>query len=166
MARYYNMTYRFTKACIELDNLFSESRSAVHVQWYKTRINTFWGLQNWKSAERECKIGMKIAKKKNDKQHAAELLKMLKALRKRKAYPQKQLELAEKKVDTKLYRTMKNFIRDRACAVCGEREGKLMQCGGCKSVWYCSRKHQKKHWKSEHKNVCGKTICTCTEVPV
>ncbi len=33
---------------------------------------------------------------------------------------------------------------------------KLMRCSGCRSVWYCSTRCQKSHWKAEHKAVCKK----------
>ena len=28
------------------------------------------------------------------------------------------------------------------------------RCSGCARVWYCSRKHQKKHWFSTHRVEC------------
>ena len=34
----------------------------------------------------------------------------------------------------------------------------LLRCGGCKSIWYCSRKCQKKDWKAQHKAVCKAAI--------
>lgn len=50
---------------------------------------------------------------------------------------------------------------EQGCARCGavqrfsadNPEGKLMKCGGCRSVAYCSRECQKKAWKS-HKTEC------------
>lgn len=45
----------------------------------------------------------------------------------------------------------------RGCIVCGvhhQEDGtKLFRCGRCKNVQYCSKEHQKKHWKM-HKLVC------------
>eukprot|EP01083_Nonionella_stella_P204341 745001_1 len=40
---------------------------------------------------------------------------------------------------------------------CGNVEGKgesFKTCGGCKSVWYCSRECQRHHWKHGHRKVC------------
>jgi Serine/threonine protein kinase len=42
----------------------------------------------------------------------------------------------------------------KACNVCSKTEGQLLQCGGCKLVWYCSVDCQRKDWK-EHKKVCS-----------
>lgn len=39
-----------------------------------------------------------------------------------------------------------------ACYVCGSTR-KLLQCGSCKSIFYCSREHQKLDWK-RHKPSC------------
>lgn len=40
------------------------------------------------------------------------------------------------------------------CELCGKMEN-LMKCGGCRSSFYCSKEHQKQHWK-KHKQVCKK----------
>ena len=46
----------------------------------------------------------------------------------------------------------------KACAVCGNKAGaggaKLMRCGGCKVVRYCSRGCQVQDWKDGHKDRC------------
>ena len=39
------------------------------------------------------------------------------------------------------------------CAVCGS-DSSLSVCGRCKKVAYCSREHQKVHWK-QHKTHCN-----------
>lgn len=51
-----------------------------------------------------------------------------------------------------LFRSFEN----RQCASCGESawKVKLLVCGGCKQVWYCSPEHQKAHWKEGHKVSC------------
>ena len=41
----------------------------------------------------------------------------------------------------------------RKCAVCGST-GKVLKCGRCKSIYYCSREHQASHWSS-HKITCS-----------
>ena len=38
------------------------------------------------------------------------------------------------------------------CIICG-KEDELFKCSQCKSVFYCSREHQKQDWKN-HKKVC------------
>ncbi|CAJ1067676.1 egl nine homolog 1 [Xyrichtys novacula] len=43
--------------------------------------------------------------------------------------------------------------RDRQyCELCGRMEN-LLKCGRCRSSFYCSKEHQKQHWK-EHKLIC------------
>lgn len=42
-------------------------------------------------------------------------------------------------------------MEEKRCAVCGH-EG-LKVCSGCHAIRYCSKEHQKTHWK-EHKNSC------------
>ena len=32
--------------------------------------------------------------------------------------------------------------------------GTLVQCGGCRAVWYCGPASQRAHWKGGHKAVC------------
>lgn len=46
------------------------------------------------------------------------------------------------------------------CYVCmkrsGEGEGgRLLTCAGCKQLRYCGKACQKRHWKEEHKELCG-----------
>ncbi|XP_067381650.1 egl nine homolog 1 isoform X2 [Channa argus] len=38
------------------------------------------------------------------------------------------------------------------CELCGKMEN-LLRCGRCRSSFYCSKEHQKQHWK-EHKLIC------------
>ncbi|KAJ7577420.1 hypothetical protein C8J56DRAFT_367010 [Mycena floridula] len=48
---------------------------------------------------------------------------------------------------------------DYACYTCNAistEKTKLMKCGKCQVVWYCSRKCQERDWKA-HKKLCGKT---------
>ncbi|KAG7512304.1 egl nine-like 1 [Solea senegalensis] len=43
--------------------------------------------------------------------------------------------------------------RDRQyCELCGKMEN-LLKCGRCRSSFYCSKEHQKQHWR-EHKLIC------------
>lgn len=46
------------------------------------------------------------------------------------------------------------------CAVC--KVPAMQLCAGCKSVYYCNREHQKKHWKDGHKNNCATYKLTST----
>ncbi|KAL1488001.1 hypothetical protein ABEB36_015379 [Hypothenemus hampei] len=39
-----------------------------------------------------------------------------------------------------------------SCFICGSTV-RLLRCGGCKSILYCSKEHQKKDWK-RHKIIC------------
>lgn len=43
---------------------------------------------------------------------------------------------------------------NNACANCHKKSDKLMMCGKCKQVKYCSRDCQVAHFKSGHKKVC------------
>lgn len=46
------------------------------------------------------------------------------------------------------------------CAVCGVEAPGNSRCAGCRNVNYCSREHQKQHWKTGgHREACG-GICT------
>ena len=39
------------------------------------------------------------------------------------------------------------------CDACGKESiTKLQCCGGCKSVYYCDKKCQQRHWNAGHKN--------------
>ena len=49
---------------------------------------------------------------------------------------------------------LKNIVRLACCAKCGTFKCKLYACSKCRLAYYCSKKHQKKDWKS-HKLVCG-----------
>ena len=42
-----------------------------------------------------------------------------------------------------------------ACELCGSLEN-LKVCAKCKEAWYCSKEHQKSHWK-QHKKQCSGT---------
>ncbi|THV02002.1 hypothetical protein K435DRAFT_775869 [Dendrothele bispora CBS 962.96] len=46
-----------------------------------------------------------------------------------------------------------------ACGFCGKPGSAqlvLKTCGGCRQLLYCSKEHQKEHWKSGHKKVCSR----------
>ncbi|KAJ3410979.1 hypothetical protein HDV05_002956 [Chytridiales sp. JEL 0842] len=51
-----------------------------------------------------------------------------------------------------------NFmLKDKSgCRTCGKEaeDTKLMKCGNCGRVYYCSAECQKKDWKLQHKNEC------------
>ncbi|KAI3362635.1 hypothetical protein L3Q82_001714 [Scortum barcoo] len=50
-------------------------------------------------------------------------------------------------------RQQSDLDRDRQeCELCGKMEN-LLKCGRCRSSFYCSKEHQKQHWK-EHKLTC------------
>lgn len=38
------------------------------------------------------------------------------------------------------------------CEICGVPAN--LKCSNCKNVIYCSKEHQKAHWKKCHKNEC------------
>ncbi|XP_053730835.1 egl nine homolog 1 isoform X2 [Synchiropus splendidus] len=40
----------------------------------------------------------------------------------------------------------------QCCELCGKMEN-LLKCGRCRNSFYCSKEHQKKHWK-KHKLIC------------
>ena len=51
----------------------------------------------------------------------------------------------------KIHHIQKKFV----CAQCGALNKYHKRCLGCKSVYYCNREHQKKHWPT-HKLCCKK----------
>lgn len=59
-----------------------------------------------------------------------------------------------------LAKFLKSVIKSRSgCSVCAKKkdECKLMHCGGCKIVYYCSKECQTSDWK-DHKPVCWKKV--------
>ncbi|OXU22458.1 hypothetical protein TSAR_010868 [Trichomalopsis sarcophagae] len=50
-------------------------------------------------------------------------------------------------------------LNTSGCMVCG-RNDKLLRCSRCKSVFYCTKEHQKLDWK-HHKSVCSR-LSDCT----
>lgn len=53
-------------------------------------------------------------------------------------------------------RIVKNMNRERCCANCdsvGGKDGRLLACSGCSTVFYCGSKCQKENWSS-HKKDC------------
>ena len=54
-------------------------------------------------------------------------------------------------------KTLKTIGLIHSCYICNKqyKQGqKLYLCRGCKRVYYCSKKHQKQHWKNQHSTVC------------
>ena len=52
------------------------------------------------------------------------------------------------------------------CMVCrqvGTASAPLKRCAGCSCIFYCSREHQKLHWK-EHKRMCQYLASAAEEV--
>ncbi|XP_051169947.1 SET domain-containing protein SmydA-8-like [Leptopilina boulardi] len=45
---------------------------------------------------------------------------------------------------------MNEFIENEVCAMC--KSPAKQKCSGCKTIFYCSREHQKRHWKEHSKN--------------
>ena len=48
--------------------------------------------------------------------------------------------------------------RKRSCAHCGATEpvrGDFQACGNCRRAFYCSREHQRAHWRAGHKAACS-----------
>jgi len=43
--------------------------------------------------------------------------------------------------------------RTMKCGYCGVESNKLKACSACKKVAYCSKEHQREHWK-DHKKAC------------
>lgn len=41
------------------------------------------------------------------------------------------------------------MVASHACGVCGTEAA--LVCGGCSSVFYCGKEHQKQHWGSHRK---------------
>ena len=56
-------------------------------------------------------------------------------------------------VAANMERQQSDLERDRQyCELCGKMEN-LLKCGRCRSSFYCSKEHQKQHWK-KHKLIC------------
>jgi len=52
----------------------------------------------------------------------------------------------------------KQKLSRKTCALCEKPGDDLMCCSRCLSVYYCSRRCQKKHWKISHKKACKKLM--------
>ena len=54
------------------------------------------------------------------------------------------------------YQTLRNIIVMKECiySKCRANNIKLQTCSTCKSVYYCSKKHQKLDWKMKHRLEC------------
>jgi len=48
------------------------------------------------------------------------------------------------------------FMLDKDLSDDNGNDGKLLKCGACRRIKYCSRECQKKHWKKVHKRHCTK----------
>ena len=49
--------------------------------------------------------------------------------------------------------TIKNFLLNKYCNTCKNIHNKLYTCKQCKSVFYCSKTHQKRDW-IKHRSIC------------
>ncbi|XP_029377309.1 egl nine homolog 1 isoform X8 [Echeneis naucrates] len=59
----------------------------------------------------------------------------------------------EKKKQQQQQQQQSDLDRDgQYCELCGKMEN-LLKCGRCRSSFYCSKEHQKQHWK-KHKLIC------------
>lgn len=52
---------------------------------------------------------------------------------------------------------MKPQALEEACAICAIPA--IQKCGACKLVFYCSKEHQKKHWKTHSKKCKAFKVC-------
>jgi hypothetical protein len=51
------------------------------------------------------------------------------------------------------------FHTSKHCGCCGKAAGaeiRMMRCGRCQNIWYCSKQCQVENWKKHHKTVCKK----------
>ena len=55
---------------------------------------------------------------------------------------------------TEILELLRAKIVPEQCAKCGKTDCKLMLCGNCRRVKYCSSVCQKNHWKATHKKEC------------
>jgi putative hemolysin len=56
-----------------------------------------------------------------------------------------------------------NVTIGKKCAYCGKDGGqkKLSKCSDCKSIYYCTVEHQRKHWKA-HRPECRRIVSSKT----
>eukprot|EP01084_Bolivina_argentea_P266790 452668_1 len=64
----------------------------------------------------------------------------------------------EKCLQTKLLNTdiisLKNIAAAKQCSYCNSKKNNLLKCSKCQKAYYCSKKHQKLHWKIHKKDCC------------
>jgi len=146
-------THHFKEA-LEIDPelyfLKTQEKGMFHARAYKLLAFAYWGLKNWKKADKWAKKGAKLAK---DMHNLGNELRMIrKGIRRKMKFPLPLPKQATMEKEQKTF--LKNLAGKRSCELCGEKKKSLRQCARCESVWYCCRDHQKKHWKAGHKKEC------------
>ncbi|KAF1938486.1 hypothetical protein EJ02DRAFT_457871 [Clathrospora elynae] len=66
-------------------------------------------------------------------------------------------EIHDEVMDKTLKKQQDELMLGRFCSVCGTENG-TKKCAKCKVSSYCSKEHQKRHWKT-HKDLCFVSQC-------
>ena len=76
-----------------------------------------------------------------------------------KSEMRKRIHLHQMNPERQPWRPLYNATADPyVCAHCGVEAFKMQRCSGCKTVAYCDRICQKRHWK-QHKAFCDPDAC-------
>lgn len=162
---YLNVEFDFEQAISLFHDAIEFSQPHQAPQVYMNLVNAYQRQKDFNSAMKFAKKGMKIAQ-----EYKSNIVKSLKYnYDKMRRKPQRVLLLKQvdefvkqekdemkkrPKLSKEARKMLKHMLLQRRCAHCGACTETLKACAKCKAAFYCSRDHQREHWRI-HKTECG-----------